>query len=39
MTRQWNFILENKLITVYDINVKQAKKQALEISKELQKSV
>ena len=39
MTRQWNFILENQLITVYDKDVKQAKKQALQISKELQKAV
>lgn len=39
MTRQWNFIFENKLITVYDKDVKQARKQALKISKELQKAV
>ncbi len=38
MTRQWNFIMENKLITVYGKDVKQAEKKALKIFKEMQKA-
>ena len=39
MTRQWNFILENKLITVYDKDEKEAEKKAMKIFKDMQKAV
>lgn len=39
MIKQWNFILDNRLITVYDKSLKQAEKQAVKISNELKKAV
>jgi hypothetical protein len=39
MTRQWNFIIENKLITVYGKDSQQAEKQAIKLFNELKQSV
>ncbi|MCW1927409.1 hypothetical protein [Bhargavaea beijingensis] len=38
MTRQWNFIIENKLITVYGKDSRQAEEQAKELFSELQET-
>lgn len=37
MIRQWNFIIDNKLITVYGKDKKQAKKEAMKIFEDLKK--
>ncbi|WP_285859099.1 hypothetical protein [Bhargavaea ginsengi] len=39
MTRQWNFIIENKLITVYGKDSRQAEEQAQKLFSELKQSV
>lgn len=39
MIRQWNFIIGNKLITVYGKDRKQAKKEAMKIYRELKQAV
>ncbi|MFS0576631.1 hypothetical protein AB1K83_13415 [Sporosarcina sp. 179-K 3D1 HS] len=38
MAKQWNFIFDNKLITVFDKDPKSAEKQARAIFKDLQKN-
>lgn len=39
LIKQWNFIFENKLITVYGKDVKQAKEEAMKIFEQMQKAV
>lgn len=38
MSKQWNFIFENKLITVYAKDKERAEQKALAIYEDLQKS-
>ena len=38
MTKQWNFIIENKLITVYDKDKKQAERKARSIFEDMKKN-
>lgn len=38
MKKQWNFIIENKLITVFDADERSAKRKAHKIFKDMQKS-
>jgi len=39
MEKQWNFILENKLITVYGKDVNQARKEAMKIVEQMKKVI
>ena len=38
MTKQWNFIIENKLITVYDKDKQQAERKAHAIFEDMKKN-
>ncbi|EMR04975.1 hypothetical protein C772_03066 [Bhargavaea cecembensis DSE10] len=38
MTRQWDFIIGNKLITVFDRNEEQAERKAMRLYEELKKT-
>ncbi|MFD1205295.1 MULTISPECIES: hypothetical protein [Sporosarcina] len=39
MTKQWNFIIGNKLITIFDKDKKSAEKKAYAVYKELKNEV